>query len=1152
MKKIKRIFTILLGTFIILASTSCFKKDSPKTDDDTPDVKEDEIALVEKGEYITSKIGYEAKYLGTVKRNIPTTTKDEGFSLIGYPTYGEDFLDANTNELRQKIIDEASYLTSKDTKNAGGGGYNAFDSEGNLLLKTTKTNSDGTTEVVTTNVLDKNNNPRKLYKHTASVGMYYGDIKNSEPAIIKEVTIAPRGYTLGYSVTGLYQAPGEISKIEISKEDMEKTGGITVYIGQALFNGQNNNIWKERTLCRMPIILNTLIIDKTTATYNEVTNNYEAYLGSFLGGAIYLGHEETTFSVVISGALSYSHFILGYTTEEEFNNNKSSSVPYFDLEVCEKGVLHSGAKKYVEEFSYSDLYNAGVLWDKIANVSTKYKAQGIVFLYDPFVAAGAAVAFPGRNSVNCPGNWMTSSLNYNEFVRQGAWGNIHEYNHNFQGFGVGDGGEVTNNAISLVSYSLYTKISSNRNVNSASENLSGWNRYTSATWSLRDITENIYDNGKKGLSIYSTFLHNFGQEIFMDSVINQKGQESVDNWALSQMNASKYDMSYYYDLIGLPLSQSIKDEAKKNNYPMFVPVSSIYQTGRSIMKNGKVEYITTQQPYNIAYGEEFIFDLSKYEIVDGKKISGSIVIPSGFSYKIKNISSPANGTITKIDDYKYKYIPSIKSSSGDIIVTLEIIKDDGAFSVLDVNLCLSFLQTHEINKYQLDRTTYKYDSSVYQSAKDAFLSSYDGYSNKVEGINDNTHTSGRVVQDCSAEVWLENAGISNQIIEIKGKYKINSTDKYRISLRGRYNCALFVSLDGKNYSLAAEYTNNSSSSADFPKLDGTYKDYTLEENSWLYFKAVMLCVGTGRNNFIGVGFNKTSSKEIEKVNAYNLRYIEDEEVFNPSYLYEREYKYNYQDNKKYEIKDLVNIENYSPWDSNEHILSNLLDGKYDTWIHTNYDASEDKPLILDLDLGSVVDVNRINIYTQQRSDPHYPKAFSLYGSLDGVNYNLVSKFDDTTLKGNKITCDFNDTKLRYFRLNITKSSYRYIIISEIEMENIFEIKGGYHISLNDDNVLLYGSWNKTSTIQSFMNAYQGDKNDYIEFEFTGERFAFLAPSKVANEFEVIIDGNKEYSIIINKQDYLGPVFISNKLDNKKHKVTIKALGVCYIDSIVYW
>ncbi|MDE6656474.1 MAG: M60 family metallopeptidase, partial [Anaeroplasmataceae bacterium] len=382
---------------------------------------------------------YETEYLGTVKRNIPEV-KNEG--LEAYPKYGSTLKSVigSSDEAvakRNALITEAWNLASTKTRIGSDGfpnnTWDRMDKDGNLYLGNYDTPSGP-------------NTPNKLYKHSASIGLYLGDIDDNEPGVIKSITMGPRDYDRGYGITGLYAPAGEVVKIEMSKEDMEATGGIVIHIGQALYNSKANNIWVQKNVMnRFPIILNTLNVDKDTATLDEETGIYTAYIGSFLGGPIYIRNERVTFTTKISGAVNYSHFILGYTTEEEFNKNAQTSTPYFDLEVWEYGVLHSGPKTYAEKFNYEQIYDAAVLWDKISLVSTQRSKQGIVFLYDPFVAAGAAVAFPGQGAVNCPMNWMTGSLNYEGLVSGGSWGNMHEYNHNFQGYGCGGAdGEVTN------------------------------------------------------------------------------------------------------------------------------------------------------------------------------------------------------------------------------------------------------------------------------------------------------------------------------------------------------------------------------------------------------------------------------------------------------------------------------------------------------------------------------------------------------------------------------------------------------------------------------------------------------------------------------------------------------------------------------------
>lgn len=1130
----------------------------------------------------STRVSYESEYLGTVERKIPEVS-DEG--LEAYPKYGSTLnsVIGSSDEAvskRQALITESWNLASTKTR-IGSDGYpkntwDRMDKNGNLYLGDFNTPSG-------------ENTPDKLYKHSSSIGMYLGDVSDDEPGVVKSITMGSRNYDRGYSVTGLYAPAGEVIKVEISAEDMEATEGIIVHIGQALYNSKANNIWLQKNqMNRFPVILNTLYIDKDTAILDENTGIYTAYIGSFLGGPIYIRNERVTFTTKISGAVNYSHFILGYTTQEEFEQNAKSSAPYFDLEVWEYGVLHSGPKKYAETFSYEDIYDAAILWEKISLVSTQVSKQGIVFLYDPFVAAGAAVAFPGQGAVNCPMGWMPSSLNYKSFVNGGAWGNMHEYNHNFQGFGLGNGGEVTNNSLNLVSYSLFTRISANREIGTISEGLGGWNSYTSASWALQDITENRYSNGKYGLAIYANMLHNFGQEIYMNSVKTSGGQ-SVDKWFLATMNASKHDMTYFYkDLIGYSeISSSVLTEASSKNYPMFVPVASIYQTGRSFNYDGEKRYTETMQPYVIPYGKEYTIDLNKYQFESNIYQGGSISIPQGFSYKIKNVTQPANGKITKEKDNIYKFTPNENAKSGKIYVTLEITKDDGAFKVDDVDLVLEFEQSHEMNKTMLERTTYTYsDDKMYASATDAFDAGYANYSDKKEGDNQNPILNGKVVQNGNAEVWYTEANQmeKNQIVEIKGKMYSDEIGKYRIALRGRYDCALYVSLDnGKTYELAATYKQTNSSSADFPTgvnqviTDSTvekpsfYKDYELGADTWLYFKAVLITQNTGKFSFIGVGWGKFTPEapvmdangevigtipenvSVSYANAYRSDYEFDNTKFESDYFYEREYTYTYSDNKYFtDSATIVTSANYSPWDKNSHQIENLVDGDKNTYIHTNYTASDQKPLIIAVDLGKEITANQMTLFTQPRGDYHCPVNFTLEGSINGTNYFKLGTYEDMKVANYSVVANFDKATFRYYRLSMTKSSNHYIILSEVQFANIYQISNGNQISLDNTEVRLIGSWEPKSILSSFGHLYVGKKNCTIEYEFEGTYFGILSSSLLPSNYEVYIDDQKVESISLKEDTGVIMSFLSKQLTEGKHKVKIVCTGQANIDSIVYW
>ncbi|MDE7208336.1 MAG: M60 family metallopeptidase [Clostridia bacterium] len=1122
----------------------------------------------------TTEVGYSAEYLGEVARKIPTEMKNGGLAQ-GYPTYGST--QNLTTEQKNAVILESWKLCSIDTRIGSNGypkgTYNSMDADGNLYL-----NGEATGE--------------KLYKHTASVGMYMGDVDDNEPAIVKNVTLRHR-YSNSYSLTGMYAPAGEVIKIEMSEEDMDATGGILVHIGQALYNTKANNIWAAKGINRMPVILNSMKVNKSTATYDENTHTYTAYVGSFLGGPIYIHNTNVTVDVKISGGVRYTHFVLGYTTEDEFNENAKSSAPYFDLEVWDGGVLHSGPKKCAGISTYEEVQKAGVLWEKISLVSNyaRKKREGIVFLYDPFVAAGAAVAFPGQQSVNCPAGWMSGSLKVDSYIRGGAWGNMHEYNHNFQGFGVGNGGEVTNNALNLVEYSWFTHISSARTLASyGGGGLSGWNCYTSATWAADQVINGRYSNGRQGLAIYANLLHNFGQETYIEMIRNSGGQ-SVDTWFNACMNTSHNDMTYYYkDLIGYNVSQSVLDNAKSKNYPLFIPMASVYQTGRSYVYDGEKVYFNTQQPFVIQYGEQFNIDLSRYTVDSASGIyqSGSVVIPERFSYTVKNVAAQdgqkINGTIEKVDDLHYVFKPNKEILSGKIIATLEVKDTQGVYTNIDdVDLILEFEQSHEMNKNVVQRTTYTYaDGSGYTNAVEAYEAGYAGYANKTEGDNINR------TQNSNTDVWYTNqAGDEvpkNGVVEIKGKLYVNEDGKYRIALRGRWNIALYIRInDEGEYKLAASSTSNTGNNIN---AVSTYYDIPdLKKGDWVYFKEVMITGQVGvQASFIGLGFNKfddpmpildangdpmldadgNTIETPEKITlSYAVGYREDYESvdknFTSEYHYKRDYTYSYNYNYMYNDKQSLygDMVNYVPWANNYELYApeHLVDGDLNTFIHTQA-ISAQKPFIFTVDMGKEITANRMYVNTQSRQDYRYPKDFQLYGSLDGESFFKIGDFTDVPIiSNNRIVVDFDLTTFRYYRMIITKSSNSLIIINRIDFMEHYEQLNGIKYSINNEMFEYSGKWSEQSTAASFGHVVVGQKGATVEFTFEGNRLALLSSSVFNRDFEVTIDGKVVSSDSFKNLDSDRTVvsFLSPELTQGKHTVKVKCKKKnSSIDSFVVW
>ncbi len=1165
-----------------------------------------------------SVVGFSSKTLGETDRYKPVKEiKNEG--LPAYPKYGytlKEVLGEENAYRRDELIYESSYLTATGTWNGGKGGFTWMDEEGRLYSGT-RANPQPT--------LGKDGVQRQLYQHTVSVGMYFGDVSDNEPGVIKEVTMRPRQYTRGYNVTGVYAPAGEVIKIEISEADMEATGGVVVHIGQALYNGKANNIWTAKgQMQRFPVILNTMTVSKDTAVLENGV--YTAYVGSFVGGPIYIRNETVTFTATISGAVNYSHFILGYTTEEEFEENSKSSAPYFDLEVWDNGVLHSGPKEYAKQFSYEDIYKAAVLWEKVSLVSTTGSPQGIVFLYDPFVAAGAAVAFPGQGSVNCPADWMRNSLNYKGIVNSGGWGNFHEYHHNFQGYGVGNGGEVTNNGMTLVSYSQFTKISSARGIDSyGAAGLGGWNSYTSATWALEEVLKIARpgvspSNGNMGLSIYATLLHNFGADNYIQAKYRQRSAgygEYYVGYLKAWQDITHNDMTYFFKDVLQGISE--KDAAKLTNsdYSMFVPVSSVYQTGRSYKYDGETRYFKTMQPYAIKYNTPFEVDLRPYTLEDGMYKHGSIVLPDGFSFKIKNVTSPEFGKIEAKEDGLYTFIPDKNHlHSGKILVTLEITKDDGAFKVDDVDLVLEFEQSHEMNKSVLERTTYTYSADkMYKDAEQAYANNYAGYASKEEGDNINP------VQNSNTDIWYYPKNYQDQssphivpdnaVAEVKGKLYFKDAGKYRIYLRGRTNCAMYYSTEGdvpEKYKLGG-VIKNANGSANFYLSDSkTYVDLELGENSWVYFKTVLIVETTPIVSFVGLGMSQwtdpmftiqededgklhyydyqghevseAEANNAEKippipkgqpyVNAYRSTYEMPHGDFESEYMYTRKYNYNYngdivivsEGKKQTSTADC----NYIPWKGLEaqNSIDNLFDGDPNTGINFDkrWGVSETNPAILAFDLGEVIKANAMTLYTNIKTngnDKGFPKDFKLEGSINGTDYFDMGSWTNQgqpAVSRQYLLKDGKDYEFRYYRLTITKSGGNTrCALAELQFSYRLRLAGDGNNLFSPDNekFVFDKKWSAQQAHSTFGHVYLGKSGAKMKFEFEGTRFAILSSAEFGYKFEVKIDGKEVPSIAVKSMDgKYGVTYICPKLSSGKHKVEIKCKGKANIDSIAIY
>lgn len=1026
---------------------------------------------------VTSKIGQTTQILGTVSRNIPSSTSNEGLNSR-YPIYGTS-LSNITEEEKDNILQEDSLLRASSTT------YNSMDSEGNLYL-------------------DDVSIGRKLYKHTSSIGMYYGDVSDSEQAVIAKVSIKPnevRNY-----LTGLYAPAGEVVKIEISSEDLEKIGSLTVVVGQTSHRNVNNNIWKARNdFSRMPNIGNIMKIEDTVG-----------YVGNYLGGPIYLYPEkfDSEFSVIISGAVQYACFIYGQTTREDVEKMKDFTAPYYDFEIWDTGVRHSGPSKY-GNYDYDNLMKVADLWEKIIRTSNEVPASsnkyiGVDFVYDPFVAAGAAVAFVGGNKwVNSPPSWMSGSLDYKNFTTSGMWGTIHEFNHHYQNYGIAPSGEVSNNATSLLSYVLYTDISSSRSEDDSTLG-NGWNRFTDPWRSLRE-TLNLSKSGEaqSSLNIYADIIHSFGVDNFIQVTKLDAGKNTADAWYDALCSVTGYDLTYYFEnILNQTLSEDVKE--KYSGLPVFVPIASLYQTGRSYLVGKNQTFIETVRPYQISKGEDYFLDFNSY-----------LVVPEDVTYRIKSVSSPASGKIVKVSDNVYKYTPSDKEYSGVMKVVVELNHSD--FEIEDVILTINLRQTVGKN---LTKIKYIYDTKVYDTVDDALLNDFAGYKD---------------VEKTSINSSFINGINPNQIGIVEGKIYIEKSGKYALNLRcGRGNNTLYLAFNDKNYQQVISVFGNGHNTT-------KTEYYDLKKGDYIYFKEITLSTTNDAFSELQLVEMVNGVETISSISSENISNVD---YFYTDFISEEKYFRDYKVNEVISSTSkgsLVSLENYSEWDNTTKI-DNIFDDDLDNFYHSDQNnfINSENPFILTVDLGKEVRVNTLTIIGRKSGQVHMPTTFKLYGGKSLNSLSLLGEYNNLTYSNKTLKVNFEESQIRYYRLVVADTdSHRYVSMAQINLS--YEYSG----SLKSLDELEYyntkkGKFEISQEMATYGHLIEG--NGVIKYSFEGTQFGIYVKQSESCKIRIEIDDDvKEVELEGNGTISMG--YLSDVLKDKKHKVKITVLkGNIQVDS----
>ena len=977
--------TILLGS--ILMATSKSKSNGIPTNslrkatipDETTDLEEIIMAYdsenKEEVEYYSDMISLTqnnfleySKVLTYVDRNIPTEVKYE--EVNEQISYGGD--NTALDEIYDDILAENNKLIASDST------YDEIGSDGKLYLSG---------EYI----------GRDLYKHVFSLGLYGGNVSDDEKAVKKVMKINPVS-TTNY-ITGLYAPPGEVITVEISEEDLTNIGGsLTFLIGFYT----HNNIYSVNSanvgIKRVPNLTNSLTITKTTG-----------YIGSFIGGPIYISNPSKTkkFTVTITGAVPYKHIIFGTTTKEEYEAMSDYTAPFFEFDIRDS-IRYSGGASIIKNYEYDNLVNNLLFWDKCVRTSRQVpsgsnKNLGIHFLFDPCVnSKGAlALAYVGRNWCQVPPSFGMA-MDFETATKYGVWGHIHELNHHFQRYGFNNvANEVTNNVINIVEYILYTQLSGLRNAysNAALCKISGNHNYMNPEYSLNNLVNNP-PSAADEIRFYEPIIQAFGPHLFLKATQVGGGRAGVDLFYESLVTTMHHDFTYYVEkILNLVISESKKEDMQALKYPIFIPITTIYQTGRYYTFDGVEQFSNTSYPYRIPRGGATKLDFENH-----------LIYPNGFTVTIQSFSSPKYGQLKKVSDFVYTYEPdNTQKLSGRMDLVLNLVNSAAGIST-QVKLGLEF----EVDNSQSIQTNYIFDSIVYTDLDEAIKKNFAGYSNTEFFPNFAGAMTG--IKEGNIGVW-------------EGKFRIDDDGyKYILYRGGRGPSKLYARInDETDYKLIGYIVINQAGYM-FAPPSYAYHQIDLKKGDIVYFKAYLLgyTLASGASAYLYIGISKENvvskvrtlgSNDIVGIDsAFDVKY---EFVSDDPYYSEKQF-----DSLSFFDYSLVTVSspNYQPWDSSFNI-EKLVDRSTSTYIHTkkNTPINDKNPLTLIFDLGREYFYDYI--YFIKRAPNNYaPKTLTLSTSDDGKNW-VEAETITTEVKGDLVEMNLNNKHhSRYVKMHITETT----------------------------------------------------------------------------------------------------------------------------------
>lgn len=967
---------------------------------------------------------------------------------------------------------------------------------------------------------------QNLKKHVSADGQFYNskEYANAD-RIEKEITVNYKTPSRRRSLN-VFAPAGEVITVKIDSSLVNK--GLTVIIGypyEACDIGSANRILGNR----MAKFYLTFKLTK------EVTE-----IGSPLGGMVMLeglpGSITSNFKITVSGGIDMPSYKLGASTQSEWQNILEAPAPYIWL--LTPYIYFVLPKVFVTDIE--DPYLAMLWWHKSAMISLYGIGRDtfttpVISILDDYVPVGEAVNFTWGFYSLSPTYWSKTVLDYNQLMyTEGAWGPIHEFNHNNQAYiydsqdwGVGGVDEITNNVFNAMSYIMLTDIALTRTATQQPAN-GYWSVVSDPYYNYKKLA---YESGRVStydqldtnkLFGFVDIIHTFGVDKFLDFIRANYGLVQVegydgtnlcqdgylkteDGYALLSSLFYKTDfVDYFTKVWHFNISSDVVNQIKSYGFDEYFSINNVFSSG--------IKGLETGRAFKIHIGTTNVLNFRDYTLC------------STDDYELESVSEPSHGKLVDNGNGTYNYVPDddFTQDSFDLLYKVNL-NGKVYYRTLVVKLT---------SNYQyIETVTYNSDSSKRSLSAENAIAQLANDDNVLTRGTVNNFTASTLSGDnltrFRASVVFPTAGTYT--------FMVYGDDKayLKIGNETAYTSTYLESLDG-----AKKLTTNKIT------VDVT-------ANKPLQIEAY--CFNTGGGGKLYLKYSKDGENYQDIPSSYCYAYNVTQEQINQSrnvtapvypavvdlrnkYLnnfYSNSIEYGYVPSDIKCVDDNGNDVKAVP----DAKLSNMFDGDTGTNFHTAWYGTMTKyPHNYYFTFDEQIRFNRLDMFFNGNWNYYAIGDYELYASNDGVDYSLVYIGSN---RGGNFQLHLGASVLtKYVKLVVKSnaSGQGFTAISEIKFlqENDYGIN--YNIYGSNDKLLEYNDNAWQSVTGNYNNSVGMHTNDgTLKFYLTGTDLALYS----INEQSTIIIDSVEYTIGANHHAY-SPSFLIDGLTNMKHYVEIQA------------